>query len=217
MEKIIVNKNNNKNIFLTYWNKIKEHTKNIYSSKYWIYKIIAFSITAMIVLGISFGVRESILNSEIQSKDLIPNFLKMHIIGNTGIAFSNLSNSSVSFIFFIQIFPIIIMFIAIIFTKSIAIDIGLTMAIAGGLSNVIDRGVYDNYRYLSSIDSQYAVVDYLTFSFLPNSAIFNLPDVFVILGIIEIGIYIIYYYVKTYIDEKKKKEKEIHTSGKQKN
>lgn len=215
MEKIIVKKNENN--FSKYWKKIINYTKNLYTSTYWIYKLIIFIVVSILVIGISFGIREIILNSQAQNKDLIPNFLKLQIVGNTGIAFSNLGNSSVSFIFFIQIFPVIFLSFILIFTKSIAIDIGLTMVIAGGLSNVIDRGLYDNYKYLSSVvESQYAVVDYLTFSFIPNSAIFNVPDVFVIIGIITIGIYIVYYYVKTFINEKKNKEKE-DINGRQKN
>lgn len=211
MEKIITNKND-KNNFMIYWNKLISHTKGIYKSNYWIYKLIIVITTLSLIIGASFGIREIILNSENQTLELIPNFLKLYITGNTGIAFSNLNNSSVSFIFFIQIFPVIVLSIILIFTKSIVIDIGLSMAIAGGLSNIIDRSIYDNYKYLSSlIESKYAVVDYLNFSFIPNSAVFNLPDVFVIIGIITIAIYIIFYYIKLFnIERKNKKEENIN-------
>ncbi len=207
MEKIIVNKDNDltktemKNVFVDFAN----HVKKLYRSKYIIWKAIIFLVVSLIVFTISFVLRNIMLNSTTQSYQLMPGFLDIYIIGNTGIAFSGLSDVSSGVVYFVQSLPIIISIAFLLFTKSISIDIGLSLVLTGGLSNIIDRSLFDNYTHLQ-INGENAVVDYLQFSFIKGSAIFNFPDVTVIVGVIVIGITLLVQFFKEWINDSEDKK-----------
>ena len=192
----------NNDYFQKVISNVKKQLTNIYCSKYIIYKAIIFFVISIIVLAISFGIREFILNIQNEEYDFMKNFLSIKVIGNTGIAFSALS-SNTGLVYFVQIIPIIISFAVFIFSNSIYIDIGLSMIIFGGLANVIDRGVVDNYSNINIENTVNAVVDYLYFPFIKNSAIFNIPDIFIIIGVIWIIIFILVNIIKSFIYEKK--------------
>lgn len=204
---------NNKNTqqkIKTYFDKFINITYkrllDIYTTKYLIWKLIAIFSTLFVVLLSSFLTRDAILNRTSDVGSFMPGFIDIKVIGNTGVAFSIFSNGSASLVYFVQILPIIIAFGFLIFSKSLAYDIGLSMIFAGGLSNVIDRGLVDNYAHIKVVDTVDAVVDYFYFSFIKgNSAIFNLPDIFVICGVITISLTIVVNLVKEYLNEKKEK------------
>ena len=61
--------------------------------------------------------------------------------------------------------------------KGIISKIFFIMAIAGGVSNVFDR-IYRGY-----------VVDFIDISDLINFAIFNIADIFIVVGIVGLAIY----------------------------
>lgn len=184
-----MNKNINKN-FRNFVNKYKQKAllqlKNIYLTKLWIKKLCIFLIACFIVFLSSFLIRDSMLNRNSAYGNFIPGFIDIKVVGNNGVAFSTFENSSVSFVYFVQILPIIISFGFLVFTKSVWFDIGFSMIITGGLSNVIDRSIIDTYTYniVPTNQTINAVVDYFYFSFINGSAIFNMPDVYVIIGVI---------------------------------
>lgn len=187
--------------------KIWIYLLKIYSIKFILKKIVIFLISGLIVLTISFVCRQLAIDSNKQSYVLINNFLNINIIGNTGISFSLFNNNSASLIYFIQSIPIILAFIFLIFSKYLLNDFFIGLVFFGGLSNIIDRSIIDNYLYITNIYKIDAVVDYLQFSFIPNSAIFNFPDVFIVIGIISFILSILIYLIKGIRNDKKNPNK----------
>lgn len=215
MEKIVVNKTNQpKKEMKSYVNDFIKYVKQLYRSKYIIWKFIIFLVISLIVFTTSFVLRNNMLASTKQTYDLIPGFLTIYIIDNTGIAFSGLSNSSSSLVYFVQSLPIIFSVLFLLFTKSFSIDIGLSLVLTGGLSNIIDRSLFDSYAHLQ-INGLNAVVDYFQFSFIPNSAVFNFPDVSVIVGVIIVGITLVVQFIKEWIQESSNKKNKNNNSQSQ--
>lgn len=163
--------------------KIKTHFAAIYTKRYFSIKITIALIVAVFVLGFAFGIRQLILDSKETNGVIIPNFLELNVVLNSGIAFGWLQNSNIYLVYFVQIIPLLIAFGFWISIKSYYSDIALSFLIFGGLSNVVDRIIIDNFSVLTAynINNTNTVVDYLRF--YNNSAIFNLADVFVLLGI----------------------------------
>ena len=128
---------------------------------------------------------------------------------NTGIAFSGFSQISPVFVYFIQSIPIVIGFFVFIFSKSINLDVALCLLMFGGLSNVIDRALVDNYasnNYLNTLETVNAVVDYFEFdkTFIKNFAVFNFPDIYISVGVLYLVSMVIYFSIKDYKKEKLK-------------
>ncbi len=112
---------------------------------------------------------------------LIPHVLNLTYVQNTGAAFGIGSNSTSMFIAVnIVVIGLITYFI---FSKKEEISnpilIALYLIIAGGISNLIDRIVRG------------FVIDYIDISPLIKYPVFNLADVFIVIGCIIIAIYII--------------------------
>lgn len=93
------------------------------------------------------------------------------------------------------------------------------MIITGGMSNVIDRSIVDVYTHniVPTEQTINAVVDYFSFSFISGSAIFNMPDVYVVAGVIIVLIKLI---VQTIIDylhyDKENSENKTYENNKEK-
>lgn len=183
----MMNNNNNQKII-----EISEFIKSIYKSKYIFKKLIIFFIVGTIVLTCSFVSRQLAIDSHSQYFNLMPGFVNIRIVGNTGISFSILKGANISLILFIQSLPIVLSLLVISFSKDKLIDITLSFVFFGGLSNIIDRSVIDNYKFLSGLDNLNAVVDYLQFSFIENSPIFNVPDIFIILSTLILVVYLLF-------------------------
>lgn len=183
----MMNNNNNQKII-----EISEFIKSIYKSKYIFKKLIIFFIVGTIVLTCSFVSRQLAIDSHSQYFNLMPGFVNIRIVGNTGISFSILKGANISLILFIQSLPIVLSLLVISFSKDKLIDITLSFVFFGGLSNIIDRSVIDNYKFLSGLDNLNAVVDYLQFSFIENSPIFNVPDIFIILSTLVLVVYLLF-------------------------
>lgn len=112
---------------------------------------------------------------------LIPHVLNLTYVQNTGAAFGIGSNSTSMFI---AVNIVIIGLIAyFIYSKkeeiSNSILIALYLIIAGGISNLIDRIIRG------------FVIDYIDILQLIKYPVFNLADVFIVMGCIVIAIYII--------------------------
>ena len=118
---------------------------------------------------------------------VIPNFLGLRYIENTGAAFSMLSNST-GFLIGVTSVALLIMAYFIFIKKS-----GLPferfcfiLIFAGGVGNLIDR-IYNGF-----------VVDYFEFLFM-DFAVFNVADVFVCTGI---GLYTVYVFITEILRKK---------------
>lgn len=117
--------------------------------------------------------------------------LNLSYIQNTGAAFSILEGKTA----FLSIFSGIVIVIGIlaILLKKIKqplVVISVSLMIAGGLGNLIDR-VFRHY-----------VIDYLEFK-LFNFAVFNFADCCVVIGVILLAVYLIF------LDKPKTKGKEV--------
>ncbi|MEG0879317.1 MAG: signal peptidase II [Malacoplasma sp.] len=170
---------------------IYEYIKSIYKSKYLFKKLFIFFGIGILVLTASFVSRQLALESHTNNTQLIPGFITINIIGNTGISFSFLKDAHISLILFIQFIPVIIAFCVILLSRNIVIDISFSFMFFGGLSNIIDRCIVDDYKYINILENTNAVVDYLQFSFIKNSAIFNVPDIFIVLSSIIVITYLV--------------------------
>lgn len=191
---------------------LKQHLTKIYCSNIFKWKILIFIVCGFVVLLSSFLVREWALNSQTRSQSFLPGFIDIFIIGNTGISFSLLENSPSELIYFIQSIPIFVCLIVLIFSYSKIIDVFISIIFFAGLSNVVDRGLIDNYKYLYNIEEINAVVDYFKFSFIRNSAIFNLPDTFIVLSTIGLILFII---TNSFMTVKKEREKKDNANKKE--
>lgn len=192
--------------FIPIW----EYIKSIYKSKYLFKKLLIFFVIGLIVLTLSFVTRQLMLDSQTKNIALIPGFIGINIIGNNGISFSFLRNADVWLIYFIQCVPVVIAFFIISLSRNIWIDVTISFIFFGGLANVIDRSIIDVYKHIRIAQTNNAVVDYFQFTFIKNSAIFNIPDVFIVLSTLVVVVYLI---VSTFIHYTDKKHQNDHIEG----
>lgn len=112
---------------------------------------------------------------------IIPNVLNLTYVQNTGAAFG-IGNNSTSMFIIVNVI-VIGLIVYFIFSKkeeiSKTILISLHLIIAGGISNLIDR-IIRGY-----------VIDYIDISQLIKYPVFNLADIFIVIGCIIIAICII--------------------------
>lgn len=192
---------NKQNKLNGYYQKFLTHLKSIYLTKIIYVKLSIFFLIAFVVLTTCFALRDALLDyAKTNGVDntkwiLIPNFLEIELTFNPGIAFSGLSNNSSTLVYFVQSIPLIIGLTIFLFSKSYLIDIPICFLIFGGLSNVVDRSIVD-----ATLNSNFShtVVDYFRFSdaFFKNFAIFNLCDVYIILGVIWLVILLLISFIK---------------------
>ena len=118
---------------------------------------------------------KNIYNSEIT---LISGVLNLTYVENTGGAFGIGNNGTMMFVI-VNIIIIVLITKFIISKKdeiSTYILIGLSLILAGGIGNLIDR-VFRGF-----------VVDYIDFNPLIKYPVFNIADIFVVVGCVIIGI-----------------------------
>ncbi|EGG53559.1 signal peptidase II [Enterococcus faecalis TX1467] len=122
-----------------------------------------------------------------ETKEIIPGFLSLTHLRNTGAAWSLLEGKMIFFYVITVIVSVVIIYLLIKnYKKSIWYSVGLSFVLAGAIGNFIDR-VRLGY-----------VVDMLQTDFM-NFPIFNVADSTLVVGVICIFIYLI-------LDEKAAKE-----------
>lgn len=124
-------------------------------------------------------------NKNIFPKQIIKGLLKFSYCENRGVAFS-LGDGNVAIFVLLNIVLITVLILYFEKNKTEFNLLGrvfVSMVIAGGISNLIDRA----FRGF--------VVDFIDISDLFNFAIFNVADIFITIGVFGIAIY---YVVKTY-------------------
>ena len=141
-------------------------------------KVKLFFLITLLV-GLDQGFKLFILNNfEINQSKQIFSFLSFTFVKNFGIAFSFFNNESINISLWISILVFLICFILslYIFTSVFKEEFSsieyfaLSLILAGGLGNFIDRITYGY------------VVDFIDISF--NPYIFNLADTYVTIGIL---------------------------------
>lgn len=141
------------------------------------YGWIILLIIALIIVdqGIKIFIQQKM---EGQEKLLIEGVLKISYIKNEGIAFSVEQDSLTSIITDILILAMVLRFMVVQRDKMYKItQISLSLIMAGGIGNLIDR-IFKG-----------GVIDFIDVSLLiPNFPIFNLADIFLIVGFIVFAI-----------------------------
>lgn len=119
-----------------------------------------------------------VFNKDDLPKTIIKNFLNITYCENRGIAFGLASG-------YVQLFAIITLVIIVAILICVCINfkkintflsVGIGMLISGGVGNLIDR-LIRSY-----------VVDFIDFGDFINFPVFNIADIFVVIGVIVIGI-----------------------------
>ena len=155
---------------------MKETTNKSFSGKNHIFTI-ALSI---FVLLVDFYTKYIVRNDAryIEGVTVIPNLLKLIYVKNEGAAFSMLSGYRIALII-ISSLAIILGIYAItrLYRNNKIIILSVSMVIAGGIGNLIDR-IFFGF-----------VTDMISLSFFPP--VFNVADISVTLGCIILIIYII--------------------------
>lgn len=119
-----------------------------------------------------------VFNKDNLPKTIIKNFLNITYCENRGMAFGLASG-------YVQLFAIITLVIIVAILICVCINfkkintflsIGIGMLISGGIGNLVDR-LIKSY-----------VVDFIDFGDFINFPVFNIADIFVVIGVIVIGI-----------------------------
>ena len=131
-----------------------------------------------------------VLNFLTSEKIIIENFISLNLVNNTGVAFGlnsgqNMTNNFIGILFIFIIVRFLISQKNNIDSKT---EIIIYMILAGGISNLIDRII------------RRAVVDFIN---VKNFSVFNIADIYIVVGWILFIIFLILYLNK---DVKKIKE-----------
>ncbi len=153
---------------------------------------IFYSVLSLIFIGLDF-VSKSIAKfklADTYTLPLIKDVFHLTYCENTGAAFSILSGKTL----WLTIVPVImilaiITYVAVKRPKSNVLLLSVSMIVAGGIGNIIDR---IRYGY---------VVDFFDFRLI-NFAIFNVADIFVCVGVALLGIYI--FFIQDSLENKEK-------------
>ncbi len=141
-------------------------------------------ITTMILVFLDQSIK-ILINSYIklgETKTLLGQAFKLHYVINKGGAFS-IGNNKISAIIVLNSFLVGVLIYFLLkdlnrFNKSVVISI--TLILGGGIGNLIDR-IFRGF-----------VIDYLDVSYLFKFPIFNLADIFIVMGVIFIIITLIF-------------------------
>ena len=144
---------------------------------------------------------EGWLTSIGESEVIIPNVLSFTYVLNDGAAFGILSNQRLFFLLTTLIICIVGIIALLKFPeKHILLKLSAGFILGGALGNLIDRVVIGVVR--DFIDA--TIVETVTgLSF----AVFNVADIFVVVGTILLAIYILFYHDKIYPPKDKKESK----------
>ena len=128
-------------------------------------------------------------------QDFLPGFLNFRYVQNTGAAFSFFENGTVFFAVFTSIVLVAMAVILIRVRKRNIrlLNAAITLIIAGGIGNLIDR------------IARGFVVDMIEFDFI-SFPIFNFADVLICVGTGLLFIFILFFYEKYFPSKKKQAE-----------
>ena len=111
---------------------------------------------------------------------LLPGFIRLYYVENTGAAFSMLSNHRWVFLLFSLVAMAVILYLLVKYRRRHPLlAVSLSMVLGGGVGNLIDRILNGS------------VVDFLQFEFV-NFAVFNVADIFVTCGSVALAVSILF-------------------------
>ncbi len=143
---------------------------------------------------------EGWLTSLGESNVIIPKILNFTYVLNDGAAFGILSNQRLFFLFATVIICAVgIVVLTRIPQKHILLKISSGFILGGALGNLVDRVIVGVVR--DFIDA--TVVETVTGYSFP---VFNVADIFVVVGTILLAVYILFYHDKIYPPKEKKEE-----------
>lgn len=184
------------NIKKEYWRK---YWSNFFKIKVLLTKLISFIFIGSFVLGLSFGIRQLMLSSYPE-----------RVVLNYGVSFSMFENIGPLGIRLIQVIPIICLSFVFLFVNDWYLILPIPFAIFGGLSNFIDRFLNDKAFLGDSGQGINAVVDYIK----AQTSTFNVPDIFIVFGIVCLIIAILAkVIVYSYKEEKESKKRKDETNS----
>ena len=135
-----------------------------------------------------------------ETAQLLPGLVELLRLHNYGAAWSSFSGMR---LLLIALTSALMAFLAVLLIKKVVRHplgvCSLTLVLAGGIGNLIDR-----------IRLGY-VVDMLHFQFWPSYPVFNVADMFVVVGVILFLLYYLFLYEKT--DSKKAREEQAKKKG----
>lgn len=116
--------------------------------------------------------------------DIIPGVLQLHLLYNTGAAFSILTGKTIVFYVLTPVIAAVIIYFFIrlpLVKKYLPMAFVLTSLVAGAAGNYIDRLVFSK------------VTDFIYFSII-NFPVFNVADIYVTISVIVLLVLILFYY-----------------------
>jgi len=143
-------------------------------------------IIYMAVLVIFDQITKLIARTTLSAGDIyiIPGVLQLHLLYNTGAAFSILTGKTIVFYVLTPVIAAVIIyfFIRLPFEKKyLPMSFVLTSLVAGAAGNYIDRLVFSK------------VTDFIYFSII-NFPVFNVADIYVTISVIVLLVLILFYY-----------------------
>ncbi|MDR1235342.1 MAG: signal peptidase II [Mycoplasmataceae bacterium] len=174
------------------WNKFLKYLKNNFSKKNNLWRLFGFAIALVVVLVPSLTCNLMIRNGDWQWPH--------NIAYNDGIAFSALVGKT-ALIYFLQAFICFIVLLATLFTDKWYHSLLLSLALVGGLFNLIDRATQPS-PHLNT------VIDYLP----TGNTTSNFPDVFILTGVI--GFSVLYVIITIYGLTKRKNKQDKNDKNK---
>lgn len=162
--------------------------------------IYTIAIVLLVVLDqlVKYGVKTAIpLGGRV---DFIPHVLGLTHLRNTGAAFSMLDGGGARWFFVILTVTVVAVMLWLLYRRKITHPLGcwmLTLIVAGALGNLIDRVLYGN------------VVDMFETLFM-HFPIFNVADIFVVVGGIGFCVYYGFLHDKWQAKYKNEESEETH-------
>jgi signal peptidase II len=161
-------------------------------------------LSKLFITGIVFDAStlfNGMLTVEGESVVLIPKVLSFTYVLNDGAAFGILSRQRLFFLIVTVVFCIVgVIILSRLPKKHMLLKLSSAFIFGGAIGNLVDRGILGNVRDFIDL----TLIDTVTGLSFP---VFNVADIFVVVGTILLAIYILFIHDKVY-PPKEKKEKE---------
>lgn len=189
------------------WLNFKKYMKINFNKKNNLVRLCSFLIASIIVI-IPSTIMYCWAIDQIQLQPFGTNsFWYIKLALNNGVGFSILGNSPVWVVFLVQISINLVILLILLFMKKWYIIGFLSLAFMGGTFNIIDRAIDQPMACVELTNYHAAVVDYFAFGFM-DFAIFNFPDMFIVIGTFGFIISFVTDAIVTFVKEGKKEKKE---------
>lgn len=183
--------------------KMKKYISNVFSGSHWKNKLLIFAIILFFVFSTHFGLY--IANKMGKFNYTSSNWIGINTVYNNGIAFGFLANSPV-ITFTIKMMFVLCLLVCFIISTQKMIYSPLTLMIAGGGANLLNKIINPNEGVLDYIRIK------LNLKWLNFTC--NIPDVFIFIGTIWLLISMIFLFFSSLSHTNFKKSKKNESSNK---